>query len=547
MKILHKGVLILPGMSKSMLFFLITTTVLGLTNSVATPVDWLFRSLAIWGGVLFFFAVAQFQLNRYWQESLLYIIATSAAVQSTYGLIQILANPLPTWLPQTSGAAVGIFQQANLSASYAATGLLVAVYLFTVPSAKLRSWIEKSLLLLAIGLCTSTITTTGSRVALISVLVGILIILACRHKQIRNDFKIFVAIITVILTSAFFSSMLETSTGGLQAGFKKFNTMVDGSGMPDKTGQPSLGSVRYMIYDSTIDLFLEKPFFGHGIGQFERVWHNKKIDYTKQHPDAEVMAVRLGHPHNELLYWAVEGGLIALSGILAIIGTFLWCCRKLGWKRGGAYVAMTFPITLHTQLELPFYISQLHWILFIFLVAIVANHRSRSIKIGISSSLRGLGLATALAFPLMGSIFFTHCLLSLHSTIQFLFHKNRDVKILELASHNLYFNQKVSLIQMQLVLQYGLQENDHGLLLKYETMAKEYLKFTPDTAVFRGLILALHRMERFDESHQVLHRLVSMYPTTKNVLELQSQIMQLDKNLGIFDKFWKLEPVPNPN
>ena len=54
LKVIHSGQINLPGMTKSMLFFLVTTTLIGFINSVVTPVDWLFRSLGVWGGVLFF-------------------------------------------------------------------------------------------------------------------------------------------------------------------------------------------------------------------------------------------------------------------------------------------------------------------------------------------------------------------------------------------------------------------------------------------------------------------------------------------------------------
>ncbi|MCW8885687.1 MAG: Wzy polymerase domain-containing protein [Motiliproteus sp.] len=542
LKVIHTGKIHLPGMAKSMLFFLITTTLLGIITSVATPVDWLFRSLAIWGGVLFFFAIAQFRLERPWQENLLIIVAVSTGIQSIYGLIQILAEKLPTWLPQTPGVPMGIFQQANLLASYTATGLILSCFLITLPSIRRRSFATALLILIVIALTTSTVITTGSRGGLLGALAGLLLLTGCRYQQIWNNRKYSVAALLVILLSTVGSLNIPSKTGGLAFSISKFNTMVDNDTSPNLQGLPPAGTARYAIYESSMELIAEKPIWGYGIGQFQRVWHEKKIEYIRQNPNANILPVRLSHPHNELFYWAIEGGLVALSGILTMIGAFLWCCWKIGWQRGGAYLAVLLPITLHSQIELPFYISHLHWILFIVLVGAVAQHQIKLVCVRISSAFKVLALTISLAIPVIGSTFFTHGLLSINRIVLIQFNKVKDFNLLQLASNNLYFSQRATLIQMQVLLHLGLKESNFKLLQKYEIIAKEYLATIPDTAIYSGLISALHKMKRYDESHHVLARLISMYPTSPEVVKFQGQIMALDKKLGIFDKYWKITP-----
>ena len=329
-------------------------------------------------------------------------------------------------------------------------------------------------------------------------------------------------------------------------GISKFNTMVDSEAPPTKEGIPTPGTARFAIYDSSLELIAEKPILGYGVGQFQRVWHEKKIDYTRRYPDSNPLIVRLSHPHNELLYWTIEGGLVALSGILAMIGAFLISCWRIGWQRGGAYLAVLLPITLHTQTELPLYISHLHWILFIVLVGFVAQHHIKPVSVRISSAFKIVALTVSLAIPVLGSAFFTHCLLSVDRLISLHMKKVTNIDELRLPSSNLYFNQRATLIQMKILLQIASNEGNMELLRKYEAIAKEYLQFTPDTAVYKGLIFALQEMSRFDESHQLLNKLVLMYPTAPEILDFQRKVMVWDKQLGIYDRYWKLKAVQQP-
>ncbi len=535
LKILHTQNFRLSSMTLAMLFFLATTTLLGVVNSVTTPVAWFFRSLAIWGGVLYFIALAQFSLTPRWRENLLYIIMVSALIQGLYGLIQILAaEPFPSWLPQSPGVPRGIFQQQNLNASYAATGLIIALYLVTLPSWRSRHLAIRALTFVAAGVTTLTVVTAGSRIGILGAAIGVTVLLLCRYQYLWQRRYTLVLMAALVFASSHLGNQLPATTGGFSAGLNKFNTITE------------QGNIRLMIYDSSWQLFKEKPLLGYGIGQFESVWHAKKIDYLRQHPGAGILEPRLSHPHNELLYWALEGGLAAVAGIVIMVAAFLWSCLRLGWRRGGSYLALVTPIALHTQVELPFYISQLHWILFLTLLAIVAGHRVKTVPLRLSSMARVTGLALALALPVMYSVFVGHSLAAINTTMRFLTAQNKDVRSLESASKNLYFNRNVTLVQMQVLLQFGLESNDDRLLNQYVSMAKSHLRVIPDVRVFAGLSLALHRLQQYDDSHQVLARALAIYPTSRPMLTLRDKIMGLDREAGVFEKYWQSVPVKQP-
>lgn len=62
----------------------------------------------------------------------------------------------------------------------------------------------------------------------------------------------------------------------------------------------------------------------------------------------------MDHPHNELLYWGVEGGLLPVMGIL--LAACFCALRIYAAKRGTrmAMLALFVPITLHAQLGIRF-------------------------------------------------------------------------------------------------------------------------------------------------------------------------------------------------
>ena len=529
LKILHTRHLYVPSMTYVMLFFLGTTTVLGIANSVATPVSWLFRSLALWGGVLFFLAMAQFKLNRRWQDNLLYIIMISAAIQSIYGLIQVIfTDPAPTWLPHSPGIPRGIFQQENLNASYSATGLVIASYLITTPSYKGRSFPNKLLPLLVAVLCSSTLISTDSRTGWLGTGLALLILIFSQCKQLR----LFILALAI--------GAICTAT------FLPFTTTTNNSNTAQQQSSMKPNNFRDAIYRSSIELIIERPILGHGIGQFQKVWHEKKIEYIKKHPEKAVLQPRLSHPHNELLYWAIEGGAAAVLGILTMAGSFIWCCFRLGWQRGGTYLAITTPIAVHTQVELPFYISQLHWITFIVLIAITANHHTKNKKVKLSSAARTLGLTIALGFPVLSTAFFSDSLSAINSTIQYIINREKDIRALDKPASNIYHTENINLLRMQLLLHIGRSEKNAEILGEYISMAKAHLSHTPDVGVFSGLSIALHHQKQYDLSHQIIAQALAIYPTNPTILRTRKSIMELDKKAGIFDQYWRSVPAPDP-
>ncbi|WP_249114819.1 O-antigen ligase family protein, partial [Vibrio parahaemolyticus] len=96
----------------------------------------------------------------------------------------------------------------------------------------------------------------------------------------------------------------------------------DGGGLAAE--KVNMESPRAYTFPQTLDMVIEKPFTGYGYGKFE----SEYMLYTaRQHALNENYPAGLpamDQPHNELLYWGVEGGLLPILGIFLAMALVLY-------------------------------------------------------------------------------------------------------------------------------------------------------------------------------------------------------------------------------
>lgn len=111
-----------------------------------------------------------------------------------------------------------------------------------------------------------------------------------------------------------------------------------------------LESPRRYTFPQALDMFLEKPITGYGYGNFEAEY---TLYTAKQHQISSSYKPGLpsmDHPHNEVLYWGVEGGIVAILGLMIAAGGVLLKIRKSKTDTQFALLALIAPIFIHSQL-----------------------------------------------------------------------------------------------------------------------------------------------------------------------------------------------------
>jgi len=452
--------------------FVILSSILATIN---LPTDWLFRQLYILGGTAFLFALLQFQLKNTAIDKILLIIFIAAGVQAILGTLQInipnlLYPPLPfnpDFVPR------GSFQQVNVLASFLSTGLIIFLYLISRPFFRsINLPFKISLTVLAI-IVTYVIAASGSRIGLLSLFLSSLIILIGRRRQLRPHKKhLFI--------------LLFLSIGSFYAGSAGLERTLDKTA---KLTEQTYSSARKNMFTIGFELISKEPIHGYGIGGFLSAWNKQASNFIERHPQAAFPSV-ITHPHNEILFWMIEGGALALLGILLFtlgIGIALFKC---GFERGSGYLAALLPISLHTQVELPFYLSATHWFLWLFLIYLTLRHQTKIVKPPLTNSANRLIKAVAIIIPIGVTSFMLNTAVAQNDLFRFMYDKNEKPPYLQIALKNIYFQREAEVAAMRSSLHEGIEKKDGKKVKTFEIWAKNYIQIKPDLEIYVYMIHA---------------------------------------------------------
>ncbi len=482
-----------------------------LITGVSQPATFFFREVYVLAGLLFLFALLQFNLKKHPVEWTLLTIVLSTLTHSAIGFIQIFVPEiLGQWYASNHTVLPhGVFQQINTQVSFLATGIAIGMYLLSRPIAKQFPWAVSGLLFLSLGLNSFEIAYSGSRVGLLGLILSLVLLAVFRFKQLMSN-KILVILAIIAMSAGVFSG-----NSGLENTFKKTANITEGMS----------GDVRINMYLIGFELVAQKPMQGHGIGSFLRVWNQQTGDFHARHPEA-VLPPYIEHPHNELLFWIIEGGLLIIIGILAATVAVVLALVRCGKQRSAGYVAMLLPITLHTQVEQPFYISSLHWFAWLFLIFIVIQHRTMTINVVLSAAANRLLQCTSVLI-LIGSLYFLHHTSRAQTDIiRYLTKQQSEPPYLAIALNNYYFKYHAEELAMRSMLYTGLSTNDDDLVNRYIHWSTKRITIRPELKLFEDLIGAHIHLKDDQSKCNVIRLGMSLYPQNTPLVNLNQSCIK---------------------
>lgn len=480
----------------------------GMTAGVEIANQWVFRLLYIWGGVLFFFGLYQHGLKQGRIDRILFLIVISGLIHALVGLAQIvLVEKIPTWLPlNPNGVPTGLFQQINNHASFQVTSLIIAFWLLTRPYIRYgKNW-HFFLLLLAIACSAFIISSSESRVGALAVIISFPLFLLSRWHQIVREKKRW-AIVSIILVIALISA-------NIGANIRSENGLVS---IADKTAALNSGfsgSGRLGIYTIAYNAFKEQPFFGHGIGSFIRVWQQGKPEFYADHPNATLPNKRVAHPHNETIFWLMEGGIVAGIGLLLVFSAVLLTLRKLPPSRRYAYAALLFPIALHSQVELPFYISASHWFVFLVLLFIVMHPYHRRHRVILSNAARKSIKVLVILGGVITTGFLSHTMASTFEFKRYILTnpKPEADKSFPISTQNPYFKKLATETIINSLffesIKYGLDNN----VRMFAEWSEQELKSNPHILYYKLTVEALSYLQKDEHACVITREGLAIYP-----------------------------------
>lgn len=495
----------------------------GMISGVEIANDWTFRILYIWGGLLFFFSLFQYQLKQGRIDRLLFMLVIAGLLHALVGLVQIIwLKNSPTWLPQNaSGMPTGLFQQINNQASFQVTAIMISLWLITRPFIRKASVWRFCIVLLALTCAVFIVSYSGSRVGVLGFILATPLILVSRWQEIKQDKKRWWLIAVIVTLTTLSSSVIEFNHG-LSTTLEKTTAMNAGFS----------GSTRLSMYAITVDVIKERPILGHGIGSFIRVWQLAKPAFYAVHPDAILPNQRVAHPHNEIILWLVEGGIVALIGLLAIVIAVMLSLVKLPFSRRYAYAAFLLPIALHTQVELPFYISASHWFVFLLLLYVVMRPSVQQRRLNLSNSARQLVKLIAI-FGTVSSITFLS--FSMVANIEFkrylLKQTAKHSEPFSVAMHHPYFKELATQTMMTALfnssMHYGLKDN----VRLFAQWGEQELRYNPHIVIYKLTVQAYRYLEQEQLACNIVDKATAIYPDD---LDLRNYVSNC--NLKIYNQ-----------
>ncbi|MGL6258556.1 PglL family O-oligosaccharyltransferase [Vibrio sp. WXL103] len=454
------------------------------------------RILALWSGWVFFVALQQFRLGNKHKQRILELIVIASVIEALIGYGQYF------WLEPgnqfgynaVDNRPYGIFQQANVMASFLATGLVLSGYLLARKNNRYSTLLDTGLHYIAPLLLTPLLVVLASRTGWISSLVAVMMIMPYLWRfSTKRRALTWLAMVVIGTGLGFVASQHQHKTEFIAQ-------------------KVTLTDVRQDIYSQAMDMMIEKPFTGWGYGRFESQYtlytaRQHQINHKYQ-PGLPAM----DHPHNEILLWGIEGGIVPLLGLLLV--ALLTVARIRQAKPGTrlALLALFVPILLHSQLEYPFYHSAIHWLVLIILLYWV-DQRTSKLRHAHFSPLIKAGLrVSCLVVPLTTVTYMVSAMHTNHVLTQFEQSSPKDPKILERISNPYAWTERYQWAIYSTYFDIGLQTGDHGYTQVYVNWSLDMIKRKPRPELYKNLILAYSAMGDERKAKQVRTEAELLYP-----------------------------------
>lgn len=458
-------------------------------------------------GAFFFLSLHQAGFSAADRRRIMVMIFLSGVVQSFIGAGQFFLPglDLSPLLMKFKGTAYGSFQQPNLMASWLATCIVISLYL------TLNDWIDsfsrmRRMIFIALTAAPCfVLPLTGSRTGLLGLVVGMSLIWLSRKELVRQKarhLQIWLCILIISFSLGVVSSYIVKGESSLI--YKTAKTRLN-----DMAG-------RSVLYSVGIDMFLDSPAAGHGIGDFSSLYPLYETRKFKDNLDDSKRMYGSLHPHNELIYQLAESGIIGTVGLFFVSGCFVFYLLRLGIKTAAMFIGLLSPLIIHLMLEYPFYQSLPHYALFIVLLYLLSSqfrNRICSVNSKFTQSMLRIIIITA---AILSVVFVSSTLYSYMKMAEHVRLKARagvvQIKLLDGGLKNPYLAKYALRLKMAVLLDYALTKYDKKMLLAVSQWALDETRKEPLSVYYEIGVRALIASGRLDDALFTANRAIAIYP-----------------------------------
>ncbi|MEH8110145.1 Wzy polymerase domain-containing protein [Aeromonas veronii] len=467
------------------------------------------RLLGLFAGLLFLFGLYQWRFDKAQRDRLLYLILIAIAMEAVLGLVQFYLLTPGNWIGYDTKAnrPYGIFQQPNVMATFMATGLALSIWL------ELRREGGRLLMALRYGVILSAallLVVLQSRVGQLGGLLALLLLMPQLHRQ-----HLLSRVLALVILAVAIGLLSQYWMAGAKRGLDIYQS----------------GGVRSDIWSFTYHLVTQNWLVGIGYGGFESTFLHRYVEARSLSPDIGMEIYNLDHPHNEFLYWAVEGGIAPMVGMVIMGGALLWRLASVRWVHAMGLLALVTPILLHTQTEYPLYHAIVLWWLLLTLIYIIdteieeTNLASQGFSSWWDMECRPWLLLRfmAIAIPLLVVPFM---LTAIHTAWVVTKYERGGYKeptlLLDIVNPMAWLT-RVEFDVNSVRLMVGLQTNNKTELEAYLEWGQAFVRHTPRANIYANMVIALNALGRTEEANAMRAEALKLYPTEPLLTESASQ------------------------
>lgn len=437
-------------------------------NAQAQP-----RFLAIAAGLLLFFALSQFQFTEKQRHSMLYFLLGAVAIEAVFGLVQFFVLNDGNWLGYNVkvNRPYGIFQKDSVFSSFLAVGLAITFYLQCWDSKVLTSRWRLGLLSLILVATPLLLIQVQSRAGIYGAILATACMLPVLWNYNRRIFwwSVILLVISLSVGLVFYTSARAPDSYELTSGFRK------------------------LYWSHLLSMLPQSPWLGHGYGSFEYTFLHDF--YAPEHitPGMRLMEENLDHPHNEVLFWLHEGGIVAVVGLLVFAAGYLRSIFKCtGWAKRISLLVLVSPLLFHSMVEYPFYHSVAHFFLFVVFLWL-ADAESGLQKV-YACQYWFLARVVAIIIPLIVVPFMLTGLQAAYVLTKYDRMKDKNPQMLEQIINPLPWMMMYEFQMRSVQLTFSAAMHDKAGLESYVDWAKQFLHNTPRAIVYARLVYALEQL-----------------------------------------------------
>lgn len=455
------------------------------------------RLLGLFAGLLFLFSLYQWQLVRASRDRLLYLLLGSVAIEALLGLVQYYLLIPGNWLGYDThtNRPYGIFQQPNVMATFMATGLVLAGWLELRGNA--NPWL-KGLRYGVILAASLLLVALQSRVGQLGGLLALILLVPALHRQRR-----LAQVLGLVALGVGLGIASQYGISGVKRGLEAYQS----------------GGMRSIYWPYAAKLIAQSPWVGWGYGSFETTFLHHYMADKALNPAMVQIEYNLDHPHNEFLYWAVEGGLAPMIGMVLMGGALLWRVLKAGWVKGAALLALVTPILLHTQTEYPLYHAiALWWALLLLVYVLDAEVEERLQALGCASWREYvyrpwlLLRFVAIIIPLLVVPFMLTAIHTAWVVTKYERGGYKEPTLLLDVVNPMAWLTRVEFDVNSVRLMVGLQANNHAELEAYLEWGQAFVRHTPRANIYANMVIALDALGRKEEARALRREALALYP-----------------------------------